>query len=153
MNQIAPGVLCEWLYDQQIVAYTLTSAKLAALSAWGEMAIDNLAHWPAYRPYLALHDLSYPGTGLVYSTAVEHDVFNICVTPGRRQEIQHLLIARPQWTLALALIISPSLSGAILKLRVSKSGQQHERIQTKSFFDRSSALNWLTTFIQRHGSN
>jgi hypothetical protein len=143
MEQSHQGVICEWVADKQIVTYTLTSAKLSSLSAWSEMALKTLNHWPKDQPYRALHDLSPPGAGLVYLAAVEYDVFNIGITPGRRKEINALLAANPQWQLALAVVVSASLTGGIMQLKLLRPDPQDQRIRAKAFFDRNSALEWL----------
>jgi hypothetical protein len=146
MEQNNQGIICEWLADNKIVAYSLASAKLAALNAWSEVAMQTLAAWPKDRTYLALHDLSNPGVSLVYSTAVQNDIFNIGVTPGKRQAVNDLLDAYPDWKVALAVVISASYSGSITKLKASSKGAPDLRVHTKAFFDRDYAIAWLLQF-------
>ncbi len=143
MQQNHQGVLCEWSADKQVVSYTLTSAKLSTLTAWSELALKTLQDWPKDQPYLALHDLSYPGAGLVYLAAVEYDVFNIGVTPGRRKDVHQLLEVNPTWQLALAVVVSASLTGGIMQLKLMRPDSQNQRVRVKAFFDRNSALEWL----------
>lgn len=143
MQQNYQGVLYEWGADKQYISYTLTSAKLSTLTAWSELALKNLQEWPKDQPYLALHDLSYPGAGLVYLAAVEYDVFNIGITPGRRKEVNELLDANPAWQLALAVLVSASLTGGIMQLKLMRPDPQNQRVRVKAFFDRNSAQEWL----------
>jgi hypothetical protein len=142
MEQSQQGIICERLHDA-LVAYTLTSAKLATLSSWSELALKTLQQWPKDQPYLALHDLSYPSTGLVYLAAVEYDVFNIGITPGRRKDVNLLLEANPTWQLALAVVVSASLTGGIMQLKLMRPDPQNQRVRAKAFFDRNSAIEWL----------
>jgi hypothetical protein len=148
MPQTNQGIHTEFLAEGKIIAYTLSSAKLATLTAWSEVALRQLQDWPADRPYLALHDLSYPGAGLVYLAAVEYDVFNIGVTPGRRREVDALLDQYPNRVMALAIVISASLTGGIMQLKLLRPDPQNQRIRTKAFFDRATAVEWLTKLTQ-----
>lgn len=138
----------ELIADRKIVAYTLTSAKLATLAAWSELAVQQLKDWPLDQPYLALHDLSYPGAGLVYLAAVEYDVFNIGVTPVRRKEVDALIDQHPNRLLALAVVISASLTGGIMQLKLLRPDPHNQRIRAKAFFDRAAAIEWLTQLRQ-----
>ena len=142
-DNIVSGLKQEWLLDGHVVAYTLESAKLAAITSWSELAVAALESWPADRPYLAMHDVSQPGIGLLYFTAVEYDVFNVGVTPGARTRVQDAIAARPDWKLAVALVVSPSLSGRMAKFQLSSKGPSETQVQTKMFFYRSAALKWL----------
>jgi hypothetical protein len=149
-EQISPGITCEWLADHKIMAYTLTSAKLITLSAWSETALQTFTTWPKDRPYLALHDLSYPNISLVYSTAVQNDIFNVGATPGKRKAVTALLDAHPGWNIALAVVIAASYSGSITKLKAAGMGTHDPRIHAKTFFARSYAIEWLLEFAGKN---
>jgi hypothetical protein len=148
MLQVNSGIQAEFVADGKIIVYTLTSAKLATLTAWSELALRQLKAWPVDQPYLALHDLSYPGAGLVYLAAVEYDVFNIGVTPGRRKEVDALLEQSPNRLVGLAIVISASLTGGIMQLKLLRPDPQHQRIRAKAFFDRAAAVEWLAQLGQ-----
>lgn len=138
----------DFVADGKIIAYTLTSAKLATLTTWSELALRQLNAWPPEQPYLALHDLSYPGAGLVYLAAVEYDIFNIGVTPGRRKEVDALVEQYPSRLMGLAIVISASLTGGIMQLKLLRPDPQDHRIRAKAFFDRTAAIEWLTQLSQ-----
>ena len=81
MTEIASGITREWLFDGRVIVYTVSSVNLAAINRWSISAVQTLEAWPKDRPYLALHDISKPGIGLLYVAAVENDIFNIGVIP------------------------------------------------------------------------
>jgi hypothetical protein len=144
-NAIA-GLKIEALEAAQIISYTLTSAQTTTISAWSEIAVNRLKEWPKDRPYLALHDLSHPGVGLLYLTAVEFDPFNVGITPTGRQAAHELMAAHAGWPVVLALVVSTSLSGRLTRLRMADIISDLPKITSRTFFKRAAALEWL----QRH---
>jgi hypothetical protein len=146
METIIPGLNVEILENGTIVTYTLSSAQTTTVSAWSDLAITNLKQWPKDRPYLALHDLSSPGVGLLYLTAVEFDPFNPGVTPGGRRAFQDLIVANPDWPVVLALVVSSSMSGRLTRLRISEVVGGMSRITSRAFFKREVALEWLKQY-------
>ena len=143
MNEIASGITSERLYDDRVIVYTILSVNLTAINRWSSSAIQTLEDWPKNRPYLALHDISRPGIGLLYVTAVQNDIFNIGVVPEARKRIQEdLLKPNPDWKVALALVVSPSLSSRLAQL-LFHDATDETPIHRKAYFDRSSALTWL----------
>ncbi len=148
MDIVIPGLTVELLEDSAIIAYTLSSAQTTTISAWSDLAVKKLKTWPQDRPYLALHDLSSPGVGLLYLTAVEFDPFNIGVTPGGRRAVHDLLAARPGWSVVLALVVSSSMSGRLTRLRIADMVGDTSRITSRAFFKRSAALDWLMQYKQ-----
>jgi len=142
MEEIATGITREWLYEGRIVSYTANSVSVASVNAWSDTALETLETWPEDQPYLAMHDVSQPGIGLLFLTAVESDIFNIGVVPSARQRVQEIVDSRPDWQLALAIVVSASLSGRMTKL-LFQQAQPGSRIQVKAFFHRSAALKWL----------
>lgn len=143
MGSEIPGLSVESLHDDAIVAYTLQSAQMATISAWSDLAVNKIKGWPKNRPYLALHDLSNPGVGLLYLTAVEFDPFNVGVTPGGRNALRDLLAANPDWPVVLALVVSTSLSGRLTRLRITDVIEDLPKITSRTFFKRSAAIEWL----------
>ncbi len=142
MEEIATGVTREWLNEGRVVSYTVSAVSVASINAWSATAIDTLEHWPEDHPYLALHDVSQPGMGLLFLAAVGNDIFNIGVVPSAQQRVQEIVESRPDWQLALAIVVSASLSGRMTKLLFQQT-QPGSRIQVKAFFHRSAALKWL----------
>jgi hypothetical protein len=146
MNPSIPGLKAESLDEGAIIAYTLSSAQTSTISAWSDLAVSKLREWPKDRPYLALHDLSNPGVGLLYLTAVEFDPFNVGITPTGRVAAHEIMAAHSGWPIVLALVVSTSLSGRLTRLRMADIISDLPKITSRTFFKRAAALEWL----QRH---
>jgi hypothetical protein len=145
MQEIAPGVLREFTLDSRVLVYKVQRVTMNSLMAWSTCAIQTLEEWPKDRPYLVVHDLSHPGVGLLFSTAVGGEIFNMGVLPNTRKRIDEIIQANPNWQLAFAIVVSPSLSGRMAKLIIHKKSSNLQ-LQEKAFFTLASALEWLTTF-------
>lgn len=143
MDNTIPGLKVESLENGAVVAYTLSSAQTSTISAWSNLAVSKLADWPKDRPYLALHDLSHPGVGLLYLTAVEFDPFNVGVTQMGRQKAHEIMAAHTGWPVVLALVVSTSLSGRLTRLRMADIISDLPKITSRTFFKRTAALEWL----------
>jgi hypothetical protein len=143
MDNTIPGLKVESLENGAVVAYTLSSAQTSTISAWSNLAVSKLAGWPKDRPYLALHDLSHPGVGLLYLTAVEFDPFNVGVTQMGRQKAHEIMAAHTGWPVVLALVVSTSLSGRLTRLRMADIISDLPKITSRTFFKRTAALEWL----------
>lgn len=143
--EVFPGVTYERLHDNRSIIYTVESARAAAFSAWSDTTLEILEAWPKDKPYLAVHDISHPGLGLLYCTAVQDDIFNICVLPQARERIEAMFDAYPDWKIALAVVVSSSLSGRLARL-LFREDLPEARVQTKAFFYRDPAMNWLANF-------
>jgi hypothetical protein len=143
MEPLIPGLSVEVLEGGSILAYTLSSAQTTTISAWSELAVSTLKQWPKDRPYLALHDLSNPGVGLLYLTAVEFDPFNVGVTSSGHRVVCDLITSNPGWPIVLALVVSTSLSGRLTRLRIADIARDSSDITSRAFFKRSAAVEWL----------
>lgn len=143
MDNTIPGLKVESLENATVVAYTLSSAQTSTISAWSNLAVSKLSEWPKDRPYLALHDLSHPGVGLLYLTAVEFDPFNVGVTQMGRQKAHEIMAAHAGWPVVLALVVSTSLSGRLTRLRMADIISDLPKITSRTFFKRTAALEWL----------
>ena len=143
MENTIPGLKVESLENGAVVAYTLSSAQTSTISAWSNLAVSKLTEWPKDRPYLALHDLSHPGVGLLYLTAVEFDPFNVGVTQVGRQKAHEIMAAHAGWPVVLALVVSTSLSGRLTRLRMADIISDLPKITSRTFFKRAAALEWL----------
>lgn len=142
MIEITEGVQQSWHYQQQIVSYKLTSVTPSSLSEWSDYVVDALEASPKDQPYLAIHDISQSGLGLLFSTAVQNDIFNIGVLPTAKEKIESLIKANPDWQLRLALIVSASLSGRLARVLFQKNDPQ-DQVQFKAFFYHEPAVEWL----------
>ena len=142
MEEIFPGLIREWLFDNRVVSYTLYSPQKAALLAWSESALNTLETWSHEKPYLAVHDISQSGIGLFYCAANKNDIFNVGVIPEARKRVDEILERSPEWQVSLALVVSGSLSGQLSKLLL-KENLENQRLRTKAFFFSDTAQSWL----------
>ena len=145
MHEIAPGILRDTVLDDRVLVYRVQNVTMSGLSIWGDIATRTIQEWPKDRPYLVAHDLSHPGVGLLFSTAVGGDIFNMGVIPNAHKRVDEIIRANPNWQLAFAVVVSPSLSGRMAKLIFHREPSDLQ-VQEKAFFSLSSALEWLTTF-------
>jgi len=142
MEVIYPGLTREWLFNGQVVSYTLFSPQKATLLAWSESVLTTLEGWPREKPYLAIHDISQSGIGLFYCAAVKNDIFNVGVIPEARKRVDEILAKAPEWQISLALVVSGSLSGQLSKLLFNESSEK-QRFHSKAFFFSDMAESWL----------
>jgi len=140
--EIIAGVQQCWHNNQQVVEYKLTSVTSTSLNDWSDYVIASLETWPKDKPYLVIHEISQPGLGLLFSTAVKNDIFNIGIVPKAHEKINTIIKTNPDWQLRLALIVSASLSGRLARILFQKNNPQNQ-IQFKAFFYRDPALEWL----------
>lgn len=142
MKEFCAGVTCEWFHNNHIVVYTLHDPRKSVLAAWSSAVLDMLESWPQDKPYLAVHDISRSGVGLLYCAAVADDIFNIGVVPEARPQIDEMITARPNWQVGLSVVLAGSLSGRLSKL-LMKSGADDNRVQSRAFFFRDKAIDSL----------
>lgn len=144
--EIADGVQQSWHNNQQIVSYKLTSVTTTSLADWSDYVVNSLETWSKDKPYLAVHDISQSGLGLLYSTAVENEIFNLGILPRAKGKINHILESNPDWQLRLALVVSASLSGRLARVLFQKNDPENQ-IQFKAFFYTDPAIEWLANSI------
>jgi hypothetical protein len=51
------GLKRRWIYDRQILAFTVTSRQRATIDAWLEQTAQAIAHWEVDRPVLIIHEI------------------------------------------------------------------------------------------------
>ena len=140
--EIISGVQQSLHNDQQIVEYKLTAVTSTSLNDWSDYVVASLETWPKDKPYLVIHDISQSGLGLLFSTAVKNDIFNIGIVPKAHEKVQAIAKINPDWQLRLALVVSASLSGRLARILFQKNSPQNQ-VQFKAFFYRDPALEWL----------
>jgi hypothetical protein len=147
MEMLYPGISCEWVGDGRVIVYTLHSPQMATLAAWSEAALATFEAWPKDKPYLAVHNISQSGLGLLYCAAVENDIFNIGVLPQAQKRVSNILAAHPGWPVALGVVVSGSLTGHLAKI-IYRQHAQEAHFQTKAFLYRDMAVNWVSNCFQ-----
>ena len=147
MDVFYPGISREWVAEERVIVYTLQSPQMTTLAAWSEDALATFEAWPKDMPYLAVHNISQSGLGLLYCAAVENDIFNIGVLPQARKRVSATLAAHPGWPVALGVVVSGSLTGHLAKI-LYRQNNQEAPFQTKAFLYRDMAVNWLAICFQ-----
>lgn len=137
--------------DTGIMTYTLHSPARATLIEWSNAVLESLERWPKGKPYLAVHDISRPGIGMLFCSAVNNDIFQLAVLPETKTRIDTLLGAHPGWAVALATVVSGSLSGHLSKVLFARE-QANALYASKAFFHKDIALRWLTEHANSHMS-
>lgn len=143
VEELRPGVVCEWFSQGRIIAYRLTKVSQAVVTDWMNLALQQLAAWDKKQPYLALHDLSTRGISVQYATLVEFDLMNIGITPAGRDQAQAIFEAHPSFRARVAIGFNLSVSGQVSQVVMDRIRSQHPSVQYKAFFNRDQALAWL----------
>lgn len=153
VDEISPGLTCEWYFDKQVIVYRITMVSQIVIETWSKTVIQILEEWDKNRPYLALHDLSKPGVSLQYASLVGFDTTNIGVTASGRKKAEAILDANPAMTARVGVNFSLSLSGQVNKLLADRQNA-NPFLQYKLFYDRDRALRWLaSTFDKELGAD
>jgi hypothetical protein len=145
---ITPGLAVEWLFQQQIVVYRVTSISIKLLEIWTETTVQIIDRWPKDKPYRALHDLSAKGVGISYSVQVQYELLNLGITKQGRQQVEHILGQRLDFTAQIALLFNSSFSGNVGQVFANLNKNYLPTIQYKAFFDQEAALEWLSAGIE-----
>jgi hypothetical protein len=145
VEELRPGLMREWLHDEQIVVYTITQASLPAIHAWSEAINNTLKQWPADRPYLAVYDLSR--TSLTYVASLVKDIYSVEIIPASREQTAPAPV-NPIVRAKLAVVVSYSLTGRVARiLSLKDSGIREHGENFRTFFARQAAMDWLKGFL------
>ncbi len=128
--EVMAGIVLEWLDDQRIYGFTISTGKRAALEKYLETGLSIINAWPENRPYLTLQDVSHPDTGF---------------SPVLRQIAEKFLqvIAEKGLEGRIAGIISRGFAGHLIQLFVRAFGPKVPGVEIRMFFEREKAVHWL----------
>ncbi len=127
IEQISPSVTREWLFDRQIVVYTLANPRRDTVDAWIDAFRSDIMSWPADRPFFVVHDFSVKGSAS---------------TPYARTRAQELVDMRPQLK-GRAAVVLPQSSITIAMIQVFLSRQRKTARTQRAFARRDQAIAWL----------
>jgi hypothetical protein len=130
IEELAPGVTLEWLFDRQMVVLTLQTAAREAIDATLERIKHIMETWPADRPYIAMQDLSYP---------------KLNMTPYARERIKEPQQWCPELGGYIALVLPSTFVAQIVHLFLRT--QKDDRREVRGFMSRDKALAWLQSKI------
>jgi hypothetical protein len=141
---ISENIQISWHGDQQVVAYKLLSGDTSTIQEWGNITARTILDWDCAKPYLALHDISYPGVAMRYSSRYKN-ILTPAITEEGMGLIQHLLADPKPFVARIAVLVSVQFSGHITQTfaRLEERRLKEDRIQFKIVTDHTKALNWL----------
>jgi hypothetical protein len=127
IEHLSPTVTREWLFDRQIVVYTLADPRRETVDTWINAFRSDIMNWPADRPFLVIHDFSVKGSAS---------------TPYARTRAQELVDMRPE-VRGRAAVVLPQSSITIAMIQVFLSRQRKTARTQRAFARREQAIAWL----------
>lgn len=152
-DEIAIGVTRDWVGtgDDAIAIYKIRSLDISSLKTWNEAVYKSLQDLPeTAKTFYLIYDLSAGGVSLPYLIYNNFVIDNIAVFPPAKTQFDDLLKKRTDLKVALALVISASLSGRIAVSRgrsgtggTGTTSETESQLAFKTFFKREPAVEWL----------
>ncbi len=147
MEQITPGITREWLHNRHVVVYTVQNFSVAAFIKWSQAIAEMLMQMPEGWDYLAVYDVSRTGMSLHYLGLTGYRVTDPWLTKSSERSFLELQKARPTMNTKLAVVMSAQLSGQLAMRRARAAAVEDERIDSRIFADRQTALQWISSFV------
>jgi hypothetical protein len=129
IEEIAPGILQEWLYDDRIVAFTIQNISRSSIDAYIEASLQIIRTWPKDRDYLVINT----GSPRIIITPYLH----------RRAEELGYMATKRGLRGKNALVTPNKAANYIARLILREKNPYSPQVTKRVFLDRQSALNWL----------
>jgi hypothetical protein len=130
---LTPGVTREWLSDNQILVYTVTSISRPVVNMWIDSLLNDIKNWPADKPFLYMGDYSHR---------------NITITPYVKQRSAELYRVRKDIHGRVAMIVPQSIAGYMIQFTIKRRQNRIKaRYEEQAFFNRASGLTWLEQLV------
>lgn len=146
IDQIKQGVYQEWYEDGRIVVYRIEHIDRDIVASWSDLAIETIRAWDKASPYLAIHDLSYPGVVMRLSM-LEKSIMNLAVTEEGQKKIEDIIVPTDEtaFQARVAIVVSIQFSGYLARTfaELEAISKRSNHIKYQVFTDRAGALNWL----------
>jgi hypothetical protein len=128
IEEIAPGVTIQWMYNGQIGIYTVRTIAATSLHIWVDSVEKVMTDWPVGRRLLLVQDQAYEGTAL---------------TPIMREAANRLSGYRPEIQMSQAIILPKGLVNQLASnlMWLLRKPNRENRI----FFTQQEGLTWLET--------
>lgn len=152
VDDIYPGLTCEWLYNNRVVVYHISQVTNGVIENWSRTVLRLLEHWPKHTTYLAVHDVSAPGVSLQYASLVGYDLMNIGITLKGRELAEDYFNHHPGFHARVAISFNLSVSGQVSHVIMDRLRAKHPAIQYKTYFNRETSLNWLREHISEQAA-
>ena len=128
IEKICDGITREWLFDRQIVVYTMYDIRRASVDAWIDAVKHVVEDWRLDQPYLSLQDASRLLTLSPYARTHSKEAAELAIKRG--------LHGRS------AVVLSNNLLSQVIRMFV-----QHElstgTLTRQVFLAKDEALRWL----------
>lgn len=147
MEKVAAGIIREWYFDRRVAVYTAQSLNPHTLIDWSKAVVESLASWPTNSDYIAIHDLSGTGMSLQFLMLTSYNIMNPWLTLSSEQYMREWMAKHPHLNIHLGVVVSGSLSGQITMRRAQSSSIDQNRVTSRMFITRDSALEWTGTFV------
>lgn len=133
-EEVAPGLVVEWVFHGQILIYTLYALAPEIIEKWREIATDIVDQWNPQQPYLCLCDLS-----------------NIDITPTVWEQLTSIVYNLPEGLSGRYALIFPRIVYThIIRQFVRgdlRDDTLRQAVERDIFYNRSSAMVWLAKGI------
>ena len=132
IEQLAEGLTRHYLYDKQIVVFTVEDIHQHTIDAWAEAVKHEVLNWPAERPFLNIHNFL--------------NVKNMSFTPYIRKKSAELTPLAPDKVGRTALVLPRSLVSQIVHYFLRT---QQLRVRPRQvFFKMDDALQWCEALLK-----
>jgi hypothetical protein len=142
-EEILPALRRQWYANGRIVCYELRDISQTIVNRWAQLAVETIQAWSADKPYLALHDLSYPGVAMKSGWVHAH-VATPAITDFGQQSLFPSPEAEANFQYRIAILVSAQQSGHFAEMMISKQTSNSPVARHyRTFLSRTAALNWL----------
>lgn len=141
MNSITPGLTYTWTDDNQVLVYEASAISVYIMFEWSNHIIQMISNWPEGKPLQILYNLSRPKISIPYMVITNRDIFNIGITDVGKAKIQQILLNRKTLFGRLAVVVSRSGSGEVVRTHARSSTPA---IESRLFTDYPLAIQWLS---------
>ena len=127
VEELSSGLTREWLYDGQIVVYTVKDVRRETIDAWLETFTTDIMNWPADGIFRVVHDLSIAGGITPYGRTRGQEMFNTC----------------PEVLTWAALVLPDTFVNDLIRIFLRTQSTHTESRVRECFTTREDALKWL----------
>ncbi|GEM_PF-1229059 len=158
MDEFIGGIKRNWLGNGTICAYHVERLSIATLDAWNRDVMAMILRTPPEQKMVGLlYDLAHGGVSMPYLIYANHKIDEVLIVPHLKLQLANFLLKRADLTIALAVMISSTMSGKIVMGRGrrmhnhSADDDIEDRIVAQAFFMEDEALDWLQGMIATGG--
>ncbi len=134
VENLGHHVTREYLYDGQIVVYTVVGGGQNITDAWADAMIAEISAWDVAKPYLSLQDMSQSGIS-AYGKKRTDDIMK-SIQPGMQTHF--------------AILVGETLFGRFIKMLTQSLANLHKETEFhyQFFTTRQEGLSWLESCLK-----